>query len=339
MVLMRSSLVLVTTTLMLGATLSACGESASDASESEGVQVVTAFYPLQYVTERVGGDTADVSVLTGPGQEPHDAELTVSQTAELAEADVVVHLSDFQPVVDESVEQNAGGIVVDSAHAARLVESSGDDGHGHGEDEEAHSDEAVHSDEEGAEEGDDHADQDTHGDGEALDPHFWLDPTRVADVGAEIADALAEADPDNAETYRANLADLESDLTALDEELSAGLAECERREVVVSHDAFGYLAERYDLDMHPIAGLSPDAEPSAAHLRELQDLIRDEGITTVFSETLASPAMAETLSADLGLETAVLDPIEGLSDESADEDYLSLMRQNLTALQEANGCR
>jgi zinc transport system substrate-binding protein len=90
--------------------------------------------------------------------------------------------------------------------------------------------------------------------------------------------------------------------------------------------------------MHPINGLSPDAEPSPAHLRELADLIEDEGITTVFSETLASPEMAEALASDLGLETAVLDPIEGLSDATAEEDYLSLMRANLAAIQEANDC-
>ncbi len=108
---------------------------------------------------------------------------------------------------------------------------------------------------------------------------------------------------------------------------------------MVSHDAFGYLGARYDLDLQAINGISPDAEPSPAHLRELSDLIESEGITTVFSETLASPAMADTLASDLGLETAVLDPIEGLGDDTADEDYLSLMRANLAALQEANGCR
>ena len=91
--------------------------------------------------------------------------------------------------------------------------------------------------------------------------------------------------------------------------------------------------------MHPIAGLSPESEPSAAHLAELQQLIEEEDITTVFSETLASPKMAQTLSGDLGLPTGVLDPVEGLSDETADEDYLSLMRGNLSALQEANDCR
>ena len=106
---------------------------------------------------------------------------------------------------------------------------------------------------------------------------------------------------------------------------------------MVSHDAFGYL-DRYGLEFAPIAGLSPGAEPTPADLSRLQDLIRAEGITTVFSERLVSPRVSETLADDLDIRTAVLDPVEGLSDETRDEDYLSLMRANLAALQEANDC-
>ena len=108
--------------------------------------------------------------------------------------------------------------------------------------------------------------------------------------------------------------------------------------IVVSHDAFGYLGRRYGLDVVGINGLSPDAEPSPAHLRELQDLIRRDGITTVFSEELASPKFADSLAGDLGIRAEVLDPIEGLSDETADQDYLSLMRANLATLRKANQC-
>ena len=106
---------------------------------------------------------------------------------------------------------------------------------------------------------------------------------------------------------------------------------------MVSHDAFGYL-EKYGLELAPIAGLSPGAEPTPADLERLQDLIHEDGITTVFSETLASPKMSETLARDLGITTAVLDPIEGLSDATTDQDYLSLMRANLAALTKANEC-
>jgi zinc transport system substrate-binding protein len=105
---------------------------------------------------------------------------------------------------------------------------------------------------------------------------------------------------------------------------------------VVSHDAFGYL-ERYWLHLEAIAGLSPDAEPSPAHLAELQDVAQEVGITTVFTETLGSRELADTLARDLGLRTATLDPIEGVGEDSED-DYLSLMRSNLAHLREANGC-
>ena len=127
-------------------------------------------------------------------------------------------------------------------------------------------------------------------------------------------------------------------LTSVDNTPHAdGLRGCERQTVVVSHDAFGYLA-KYGLRFEAIAGLSPDAEPTPADLARLQQLIDTDGITTVFSERLVSPRLSQTLADDMGITTAVLDPIEGLSDETADEDYLSLMRENLAALELANGC-
>ncbi len=169
------------------------------------------------------------------------------------------------------------------------------------------------------------------------DPHFWLDPTRLAVVADAVAADLAELDPPHAAAYAANAAALTTDLDDLDREFAAGLADCERHVIVSSHDAFGYWS-RYGIEVAPVAGLTPDAEPTPAGIARLQQLIRDEGITTVFSERLASRALTDSLAHDLGLRTEVLDPVEGLTSEDADENYLSLMRENLTALEEANGC-
>lgn len=301
--------------------LAGCGGT-DQAAAGSGPRVVASFYPLEYVVGRIAGDSAEVVGLTTPGGEPHDLELTVRQTAEVAEADVLVSLDGFQPAVDEAVEQAGAEHVVDAAEVADLV--SPEELDEHAEDEHA---------------GDEtHAEDDGHGHGD-VDPHFWTDPTRMAIVAEAVQQALADADPDDAATYERNLDELRRDLDDLDAELKEGLADCARDTVVVSHDAFGYFGARYGLDMHPINGLSPDAEPSPAHLRELADLIEEEGITTVFSETLASPEMAESLADDLGLRTAVLDPVEGLTDATAGEDYLSLMRANLAAVQKANDCR
>jgi zinc transport system substrate-binding protein len=164
------------------------------------------------------------------------------------------------------------------------------------------------------------------------DPHVWLDPLRYADLVEGVGDALQR--PQEA------LGMLER-LRALDAELKRGLAECDRRELVTSHDAFGYLAERYGLEQVPITGISPEAEPSPRDLERVARLARERGVTTIYFETLVSPEVAETVAREVGAETAVLDPLEGLSDEDleAGEDYFSVMRANLRALQEGLGCR
>lgn len=302
--------------LALSATLSGCSAFDDSATSADGVEVAAAFYPLEYVTERVAGDHAGVANLSAAQGDPHDLELTTKETAELAEADLVVFEHGFQPAVDAAVETNAAGATLD---VTEVVELRPADEHDH---------EGEHEDE-----GEDEGDHD-HGD---LDPHFWQDPLLMAEVGDAVADELAGIDPAHAADYRANAADLRTDLEALDAAYADGLAQCERHTVVVSHAAFGYLG-RYGLEFEPIAGLSPDAEPTPADLAHLQEVIEEDGITTVFYESLVSPEIAEQLAADTGAEVAVLDPVEGLTDETVDEDYLSLMEANLAALEEANGC-
>jgi zinc transport system substrate-binding protein len=300
------------TALASAALLAGCG--GSDDAAGNGRSAVAAFYPLAWVTDRVAGDEWEVTNLTQPGQEPHDLELTIAQTAALEEADLVVLTHGFQPAVDAGAE-TAEARVLDAADEVELLPADASEHEGE-------------TEEEHAEEEHDHGDS---------DPHFWLDPLLVADFADAVAAELGDVDPDAAQTYADNATELRTELEVLDQEHTDGLATCQRDTTVVSHQAFAYL-ERYGPHFEPIAGLSPDSEATAADLARLQELITQDGVTTVFSERLVSPKMAETLADDLGVETAVLDPIEGLSDDTADEDYLSLMRENLTALQQANGC-
>lgn len=262
-------------------------------------RVVASFYPLQYVAETIAGDHAEVTNLTQPGTEPHDLELTPRQTVTLSGADVVLHEEGLQPAVDDAVRNDPPDHVVDAARVVRLRAAKG---------------------------------------GTGRDPHFWLDPTLLAEVAKSFTRAISAADPGHAADYRSADAKLQADLRGLDHEFDVGLKSCRTRTLVVSHDAFGYLGQRYHLEVRPIAGLSPGAEPSPRHLAELSDLIRTDKITTVFSERLGSPKFADTLSSDLGITTEVLDPIEGLTSSDASEDYLSLMRDNLAAIQKAGGC-
>jgi zinc transport system substrate-binding protein len=168
--------------------------------------------------------------------------------------------------------------------------------------------------------------------GESVDPHVWLDPVRYAEVARAIAEELGR--PRGADRFV-------SRLEMLDAELRRGLARCERRQIVTSHAAFGYLAERYGLEQVALAGLSPEAEPSARDIERLADEVRATAATTVFFEPLVSPRLAETVAREAGVGTAVLDPIEGLTQEQVDEgaDYFTVMRDNLAALRRALGCR
>jgi zinc transport system substrate-binding protein len=284
---------------LAGCSAGSGAEGAGSGAEGGRPDVVTSFYPLEYVAERIAGDHAEVDNLTSAGVEPHDLELSVVQTAEVSDADLLFYEKGFQPAVDEAIGQSEVKDVVEITEVVSLKPGEGRD--------------------------------------EGADPHFWLDPERLGEVAAAFAEQMSQVDPAHASSYRAHLAKLRSDLSTLDQQYTTGLTTCKTGTVVVSHDAFGYL-EKYGIEFEAINGLSPDAEPSPAHIAMLQDLVRSEGITTVFSETLASPALAETLAGDVGIETAVLDPIEGLSESTAEENYLTLMEQNLVALKDANRC-
>lgn len=164
------------------------------------------------------------------------------------------------------------------------------------------------------------------------DPHIWLDPARFGQAVARIARAL--------DVRRSAEPALRS-LERLDGEYRRGLASCDRRVIVTAHASFALLAARYGLTDLPLAGRSPEVEPSPRDLQRIVEEVRASGATTVFAEPLVSSRLAETVAREAGAEVATLDPLEGLSKDrlAAGDDYLSVMRRNLRALQKALGCR
>jgi zinc transport system substrate-binding protein len=172
------------------------------------------------------------------------------------------------------------------------------------------------------------------------DPHVWLDPVLYRRVVDRTELALEQTSPKDAERFASNAKAFDEELARLDRDYRAGLSHCARHLIVTSHEAFGYLAARYGLVQYPIAGLSPDAEPSPDRLAELAALVKREGVTTIFTEELVSPKVAETLAREAGVKTAVLNTLEGLTDQeiAAGDDYVSVMRRNLRVLQVALGC-
>jgi zinc transport system substrate-binding protein len=253
-----------------------------------------------------------VRSLTPPGAEPHDVELSPAQVSRIDQADLVVYLSGFQAAVDDAVAQTSPAHVVDAANDTTLMTPAEEHGH-----------------EEGADEGEEH----DHG---ALDPHFWLDPSRMPSVVDDVAKELSAIDPAGASAYAANAAALNQRFDDLDATYDTGLTTCETRTFVTSHEAFGYLADRYDLEQVGISGVDPEAEPSPARLAAVEKIVRDQGVSTIFFESLVSPKVSETLADDLGIQSAVLDPIEGLADPA--DDYFSIAERNLDALRMALSC-
>ena len=292
--------------LALASTLAVAGCAPSTPDDGK-TQVLAAAYPLQFIAERVGGDAVTVTSLAPAGTEPHDLELSPAQVSSMSKADLVVYLSGFQAAVDTAVAE-VDPVAIDVAASAHLRESE-------------HENETE----------DEHAEHD-HGD---FDPHFWLDPLRMADAADAVAASLAKADPDNAETFTANAAELRTELEALDSSYREGLATCEITTIVVSHEAYGYLADSYGLTQVGIAGIDPEGEPSPARLREIEAVITETGVTTIFTESLINPRVAEVLAADLGITTAVLNPVESVGEG---QDYLGEMESNLTALRTALRC-
>ena len=335
--------------------LSACTSTATsgDSSSKDGkLAVMASFYPLQYLAEKIGGEHVSVTSLTPDGAEPHDLELSPKMVDSLSSADAVVYLAGFQSAVDEAIEQQAPKTVIDVSPAAELVEAGTDANHPSEDEEEAtdeaqsgeteahdHDHEGHDHDHEGHDhdhEGHDHEGHDHHHDMSA-DPHFWLDPTRMAKAATLVGDKLAEADSAHADVYKANAKALADELNTLSDTLVTKTSSCKVKTFVTAHTAFGYLADRTGLTQVGISGLDPESSPSPARLAEIAQIAKEQGVTTIFTEALIDPKVAQTLADDLGITTAVLDPIESQTDAS--KDYAATMNSNIDALTKALDCQ
>jgi zinc transport system substrate-binding protein len=300
---MRTILTIGDLCAIIGGTASAAARLGSDDGK---LQVVAAFYPLEQAARQVGGDRVEVTNLTAPGAEPHDLELTPDQIQSIATANVVLFLGGgFQPAVQDAL-RDATGLTIDVSETLRTL--------------------PVPPGESGS--------------GLAADPHVWLDPVLYRQIVVETEQALEHADPGDASFFRSNAVGFETQVSSLDTDFRHGLAGCSRNVIVTSHAAFGYLARRYGLEQVAISGLDPEAEPSANWLAALGEQVRTKGVTTIFTETLVSPKVAQALADETGTTTAVLDPLESLTTQeaAAGADYGSVMRQNLATLRVALGC-
>ncbi|WP_126424702.1 metal ABC transporter substrate-binding protein [Brevibacillus marinus] len=324
-------------------TESGTAQQPPEAGQAEAaLSVYTTIYPLQYAAARIGGEYARVVNIVPPGVEPHDFEPTAKDMVALSNARVFLYNgSGFELWVDKAVEgiDPARTLVVNATEGLPLLPAPEAEEHHADEADADHADEAdadhaaeAHAEEAAHEEADEHA----HG---PLDPHVWLDPLLFQQQAEKIKDALSEADPAHRDAYERNYQALAADLQKLDQEYREVADKAKRKEFVVSHSAFGYLAHRYGLTQTAIAGLSPSDEPSPAQLKELVEYVKQHQIEVILFETLASQKVVEVIARETGAKTAMLHPLEGLTEaeQQAGKDYLTVMRENLETLRLALG--
>ncbi len=285
--------------------LSGCADAGSSTSDAH-VTIAAAFYGVEYVAESIAGDRADIYELTPRGVSPHDLELSPDTVLKLGRADLVLYLSSFQTAVDDAVAES-GVTALDVADVVQLRArtESGDEA--------------------------DHGDID-HGD---IDPHFWQDPTLLAQYGEAVAHELSRIDPAGADVYAANAAAFTAKMSGLEDEYASGLAQCEFHTIVVTHLAYGYMTANLGITQVGLSDFDPQSEPSAARLLEIKKLIQETGVTTIFSESAVTSSVADSIARDSGATVAVLDTGGAVV---VGDDYISLMHRNLDALRKALVC-
>jgi len=276
-------------------------------SANHKVQAVASFYPLYYFASQIGGDKAVVMNITPAGAEPHDYEPSTQDVARIEKSNLLILNGGKLEAWGDKIRDTLKGSLVQIVIAGESL-----------------------------------ANQQVNEDGHMIqDPHVWLSPPLAAEEARVILEGFTRADPANSAYYQANYQHLLDRLTQLNKQYNTVLPTCRDKNIVTSHAAFGYLAKAYGLTQVPIAGLSPDAEPSSQQLVAIANFAKQNNVRYIFFESLVSPKLAQTIAQEVGAQTLVLDPIEGLSDDDIRQgkDYFSQMQMNLTNLKTALQCQ
>lgn len=295
-----------------------CGGRSGIELSSDKTNVVASFYPLYDFAVKIGGDRIHAVSAVPAGVEPHDWEPKTRDISQILKADLFVYqgvgLEGWVDDLLKSRKSDSGIITVEASTGLDLIKA-----------EEEHEDD--NKDEKGHEE---------HEHGE-FDPHAWLSPKSAKKMAENVKNGLIQADPANKGEYEANFVKLSASFDDLDRKYRETLGKLAKKDIVVSHQAFAYLCRDYGLNQVAIMGLSPDAEPTAQDMKNINSFVKEHQVKYIFFEELVSDKLAKTLANDLKIETLVLNPLEGLTDDQmkAGEDYFSIMEKNLQNLVKA----
>ncbi len=283
--------------------------------QSEKIKVVTSFYPLYFFTSQIAGDRVEIVNLTPAGAEPHEYEPTARDISMIESSNLLVLNGGGLESWSEDIKSNLNNtktkiVIAGDGLTTKTMEE-----------EEEHEEEEYHH--------------------EGIDPHIWLSPILAGQMVDKIESGLALVDPNNSSYYKSNAKLIKNKLAVLDEEFKKGLVSCGSKNIITSHAAFAYLASTYELNQVSIAGLSSEEEPSPRQMAEIAKFAKNNNVKYIFFESLISPKLSETIAREIGAQTLLLNPIEGLTENEvkSGKDYFSEMRNNLLNLKIALECK
>ncbi|MDN6729371.1 MAG: metal ABC transporter solute-binding protein, Zn/Mn family [Alkalibacterium gilvum] len=288
----------------------------TSSNNKEKLSVVTTFYPVYEFTEKVAGDRANIEMMISGGTDVHHYEPSAKDMAMINDADMFVYSSDemetWVPSMLDSLD-NSDLLVVEQAEAIELLEPNEETSGDHDHDSE-------------------HNDDDDHD--HAVDPHIWLDPVLVQQQVETMKETLIEVDPEHSRDYSKRAEAYQGELQELDRELAEAFKDAKQRRFVTQHEAFGYLADRYDLNQMAVGGLSTEVEVSPSRIAEINHKVEEYAIPIIYFQEGANSAIAETIANEIGVEVAELYSLEYLPQNIEDkgQGYIEAMRKNLEAL-------
>lgn len=292
-------LLMLMAVLLTGCT--ACGQNATKntADDAGKIKVMTSFYTMYDFGQKIGGENVEITNMVPAGTEPHDWEPSAIDIRNMEDADVFIYNGAGMEHWAENILKSLDNSDLITVEASEGVE-------------------LIKEEKEN-------------------DPHVWLDPENAKIEMEHIKDAFVKADENHADYYEQNYETYSGQLDELDKEFEETLSQTVNKDIIVAHEAFGYLCKAYGLNQIAIEGLMPDSEPDPARMEEIIQLAKKKKINTIFFEELVSPKVANTIAKEIGAKTEVLNPLEGLSEEQMDagEDYFSVMRTNLQQIKNA----
>jgi zinc transport system substrate-binding protein len=322
---MKKKLFTILSVLTLALFLAACNktEKTQSSEDTNQLTIFTTIYPLEYFTERIGGDLVKTENIVPPGSDAHSVEINTKTMIKVAESDAFIHtgtgVEGFADSVADSLEKEDVEIVSASENITFIS-----------------SNEETHNEEENEENGEEEA-HDEHAEESDIDPHVWLDPKRSTIIAENIKNALVQLQPENKEAFENNFSTLKNELETLDSDFKNMVSQSKTKTFIVSHSAYGYWEDAYGLKQIGISGLSPTDEPSQRQLTKVIDLVKENNLQYIFFESNLTNKVAEAVQNETGTKALTLNNLESITDDNIknNEDYFVIMKKNIEALKQA----